>query len=55
MPNQRYESHHKICKLRYGTLVMGGVPDGETMLWIIACVTLEQPYLRQDSSSVVIL
>ena len=19
MPNQRYESHHKICNLRYGT------------------------------------
>ena len=21
MPDQRYESHHKICNLRYGTLV----------------------------------
>ena len=28
MPNQRYESHHKICNLRYGTLAMGGMPDG---------------------------
>ena len=29
MPDQRYESHHTICNLRYGTPVMGGVPIKE--------------------------
>ena len=28
MPNLRCELHHKICNLRYGTLAMGGMPDG---------------------------
>ena len=28
MPNLRYELHHKICNLRYGTLVMGWMPMG---------------------------
>ena len=29
MPNLRYEPHHRICNLRYGTPVMGGVPIEE--------------------------
>ena len=28
MPGQRYESHHRICNLRYETLVRGGVSMG---------------------------
>ena len=34
MPGQRYESHHRICNLRYETLVRGGVSMlGEECLW----------------------
>ena len=29
MPNQRYELHHRICNLRYGTPVMGWTPMRE--------------------------
>ncbi len=29
MPNLRFELRHRICNLRYGTLVMGGVSMGE--------------------------
>ena len=28
MPNQRYGLHHRICNLRYETLVRGGVSMG---------------------------
>ena len=29
MPNLRYELHHKICNVRYGTPVMGWMPIKE--------------------------
>ena len=29
MPNQPYEPHHKICNLRYGIPVIGGMPIGK--------------------------
>ena len=43
MPNQHHESHHKICNLRYGTPVRGGVSMGKgknqtagvEFLWIV--------------------
>ena len=44
--HQHYEPHHKICNLRYETLVMGGMPDGETMDYCLCNFRTARPQAR---------
>ena len=46
MPNLRYEPHHKICNLRYGTLVIEWESKGIETLNVNS-VTSERTYFMQ--------